>query len=105
VSSDAGCRRPAASRQRTAHRPRSAMSCAVVQLAIKVTKQDAVPPSSWTKIYAAGLSCAADDAHLPSLHGFAAAARAAPAWHRRTDRRTRHRFNTLTAYAVRVIIV
>ena len=44
------------------------------------------------KIYAARMSYAADDA----------AARAAPGADRRTDRRTRYRFSTLTGYAVSV---
>jgi len=35
-------------------------------------------------------------AHCPLIHGFAAAARATP---KTADRWTRHRFNTLTAYA------
>ena len=54
---------------------------------------------------------AADDAHRPPLHGFAAAAhlaaaaRAAPGTDGRTDRRTRHRFNTLAVCAVRVVIL
>jgi len=62
------------------------------------------PPYSRTKIYAARVSyAAADDAHRAPLDGFAAAARAAPGTDRRTDRWTRYRFNTLTAYAIRVI--
>jgi len=43
---------------------------------------------------------AADYAHRPPLRDFVAAARAAPG----TDRRTQHRFNTLTAYEVSVVI-
>jgi len=39
----------------------------------------------------------------PLLHGFAAAARTAPGTDGRTDRRTRHSVNTLTAYAVLAI--
>ena len=46
---------------------------------------------------------AADDAHRPQLQGFAAAARAAPVTDRQTDRRTPHRVNMLTAYAVRAV--
>jgi len=42
-------------------------------------------------------------ARRPLLHSFAAAGRAALGTDiRRTDGRTRHRFNTLTAYAVSV---
>jgi len=43
------------------------------------------PTYSRTKIYAARVSYAADDAHRPPLHGFAAAARAAHVTDRRTD--------------------
>jgi len=44
----------------------------------------------WTSLqsdqnYAARVSHAADDAHRPPLHGFAAAARAAPGTDRQTD--------------------
>jgi len=45
-------------------------------------KQVVGPLYSRTKIYAARLSYAADDAHRPPMHDFAAAARAG------TDRRT-----------------
>ena len=45
----------------------------------------AEPPYSRTKIYAARVSYAANDAHRLPLHGFAAAARAALG---QTDRRT-----------------
>jgi len=42
------------------------------------------PPYSQTRIYAARMSYAADDAHRPPLRGFAAAASATPGTHGRT---------------------
>jgi len=53
------------------------------------------PLYSRTEIYAARHN-AADEARRPPLHGFAAAVRAASG----TDRRTRHRCNTLIVFAV-----
>ena len=46
------------------------------------------PPYSRTKIYAARVSCEADDAHRPLLRGFATAAHFAAAARRQTDGRT-----------------
>ena len=48
-------------------------------------------------------SYVADDAHRPPLHGLLLSrAMSLGQTHRQTNRRTRHRFNTLAAYTVRV---